>query len=1071
MCKNKDIEHELVEQIFQETHYRDEQGRFVVEIPMNPNVEELGSSRAIALKRFFMLERKFEKDEAFKQQYVEFMREYESLGHMRLATEEPLPDEPVYYIPHHGVISSGKFRVVFDGSCKTDKGISLNDAQMIGEKLQRNLFEHIMRFRRHRIGIIADIKKMYRMVKIVPKQWNVQRIFWRENKYEPIKEYQLIVVTYGLASSAHCAVRAMNEGAKTFREKYPEAVQSIENNFYMDDGMFGAETTSKAIKLAKEIKYVLSTAGFELCKWRSNDNELLEALAGVAGQSVSLSNEEHTFVLGLKWLTHSDEFAYEVKQEEISGNLTKRNILGKIAQFHDPNGYIEPVIASAKCLIQNLWKAKLDWDTPVSIEWSNEWKEIWNLIHYLEQIRIPRWLGIHRNVQIQLHGFADASNRAYGAVIYLRMVDLDGIINTNLLFSKSKVAPIKKVTIPRLELAAAELLSKLYVSVSQAMELQNVPYFLWSDSSITLQWMNKELCDLKLFVANRVKTIKKNTSIQNWFHVRTKENPADLVSRGLRANEIVQNSLWWHGPSWLSKSQEDWPEPMQINQLKPLKGMLTELKVHSAFKEDSALSIFVKNHKEPVKILNYSNNLCKLQRIISYVIRIEICKRKNRAKPKKAIKSENISNVIKASLILPSEIEKSSALRYFIKMEQSRAYSRESNYFKERKNNPQAGIKYPENSKLNSLSPYMDENELIRAKGRLSSAYCSEDTKHPVIIPNDSRLSELLIIQAHSETNHGHVQQIMQYIRTNFWISKLRSESRRHVHKCIVCARYNKGFEEQLMASLPADRMRRNRAFLITGVDYCGPIEITERYKSRSNTRKCWIAIFVCMVTRAVHIDIIADLSAAEFIACFERFINRRGHCNKLYSDNGTSFVGAYKEIKIAYKNWDVPEVHEHLNKRRTEWIFMKPAAPHQGGIYEAAVKSAKFHLKRIIGARKYTYGNLMTLLIQIEAILNSRPMYALSDDPNDMQALRPGHFIIGESFIVPPPIEVPNQTNNSIKRIREEQRAMLENFWKRWENEYLTTLLQRKKWTKEKEHFRLGQLALIADENLAPAR
>lgn len=232
----------------------------------------------------------------------------------------------------------------------------------------------------------------------------------------------------------------------------------------------------------------------------------------------------------------------------------------------------------------------------------------------------------------------------------------------------------------------------------------------------------------------------------------------------------------------------------------------------------------------------------------------------------------------------------------------------------------------------------------------------------------------------------------------------------------------NKKFETQLMSELPADRIRKNRTFLVSGVDYTGPIEIVERYKSRSNKRKFWIAIFVCMVTRAVHIDIVCDLSAAEFISCFKRFICKRGHCNRLYSDNGTSFVGAYKELKVAFKNWNAPEVHEHLNKRGTEWIFMKPAAPHQGGIYEAAVKSAKYHLKRVIGAKSYSYGVLMTLLCKIEAILNSRPICALNDDAHDMQILTPGHFLIGESLILPPSVNVPSQSDNSVKRIRDEQ-------------------------------------------------
>lgn len=205
--------------------------------------------------------------------------------------------------------------------------------------------------------------------------------------------------------------------------------------------------------------------------------------------------------------------------------------------------------------------------------------------------------------------------------------------------------------------------------------------------------------------------------------------------------------------------------------------------------------------------------------------------------------------------------------------------------------------------------------------------------KHPIIVPNSTRLSWLIIANAHNCTKHGSVQVMMQFIRQNLWIPRLRNELRLYVHKCVICKRFNATFENQLMADLPADRVNPNRAFLITGVDYAGPIEIVERYKSRSNKRKAWIAIFVCMVTRAVHIDAVTDLSSAAFIACYERFILRRGHCNTLYSDNGTTFVGADKELIKAYKNCSAPESMEHINNRGTTWKFMTPAAPHQGGI------------------------------------------------------------------------------------------------------------------------------------------
>lgn len=202
----------------------------------------------------------------FWNQYMEFMSKYERLGHMVEATEDPEPGFMVYYIPHHGIRSGRKFRVVFDGSCLTNKGIPLDDAQFIGPKLQRNLHEIIMRFRRHKIAISADIAKMYRQIGIVPEQWNLQRIFFRKSPSEPLKEYCLVVVTYGLASSSCLSVKCMNEGAEKYVLEFSEAVNAIKNDFYMDDCTTGMSDEEKAIKLARDIQHVLEQSGFDLTK-------------------------------------------------------------------------------------------------------------------------------------------------------------------------------------------------------------------------------------------------------------------------------------------------------------------------------------------------------------------------------------------------------------------------------------------------------------------------------------------------------------------------------------------------------------------------------------------------------------------------------------------------------------------------------------------------------------------------------------------------------------------------------------------------------------------------------------
>lgn len=325
---------------------------------------------------------------------------------------------------------------------------------------------------------------------------------------------------------------------------------------------------------------------------------------------------------------------------------------------------------------------------------------------------------------------------------------------------------------------------------------------------------------------------------------------------------------------------------------------------------------------------------------------------------------------------------------------------------------------------------------------------------------------------AHRKSHHGGIQVMMQQIRQNYWIPQLRDELKQYTRKCIECVRQQPVTQEQLMADLPADRVRPGRAFEVSGVDFAGPFNVkyVERDGSVITLVKAWVAVFVCMKTRAVHLDVINDLQSSTFLACFQRFVARRGHCYKMYSDNGTSFIGAEKEIAKAYKKWKSDGTLDSIGNKGTQWHFMTPAAPHQGGIYEGAVKSMKYHLKRVVGARTMEFTQFITLLCEVEAVMNSRPLTPLSDDPDDMQALTPGHFLIGQPLILPPPFEYTNESNTVGKGAWDERVQMREHFWRRWVNEYLTTLQERKKWRKEREGVKVGQLVLIRDETLQPA-
>lgn len=1046
----KSKEHQLVEKIFFDKYTRARNGRFSVPIPIDPKIKEIGDSRPMALKRFHILESRFDREPEFKEQYVNFMREYQELGHM-IKVDHTLPkSEMTYYIPHHGIITSGKFKVVFDCSCKTNKKISLNDAQLLGPKLQKDLFEIVLRARRHKVALSVDVKKMFRQIQIIPEQWDLQRIFWRESKNEPLKEYWLVTVIYGQKSSPTSAIMVMQEGAKLMSEQYPRAAESIKDDFYMDDCFTGAATEAEALQIAEDLKAIFSSMGFSLDKWKSESIELVEQLKGDQ-EPILIEEQDNQSILGLKWDLVRGEFTYRVKETEQLTKWTRRTVLSKVASLFDPLGHLSPVIFTAKVFMQQLWRKTSTWDEQLSNELQTEWILFWSKIKSIEQVRIQRWLGTTGNMQIELYGYCDASAKGYGAVIYVRTESQDGAIKVIQLAAKSRVAPLKIISIPRLELLAAALLAKLIKCVLNSMEWENIPYFLYSDSKTVLQWINKEPIDLKTFVGNRVSAIQEYTNVNSWAHVRTKENPADLVSRGLMPDELADNELWWKGPKWLSQSKEQWPKPIPLKQLEEEPVVQTEMKVHmiSKIKE---LTIKT-NDGNIIPLLDYTNNLNKIQLIYSYILRfVKGLKSKTKSKIDKRRRK------YKRLIFLPTNEEKGKALLYLVKREQQLAYAKELN-----------GIM--KGSEIESLYPIKDEQEILRVGGRLKHSACPYEMRVPMILPAKSRLSWLIIKDAHEETNHGHVQVMMQYIRARFWIPKLRLELRAFVQKCVKCKRYEHPMGEQLMGNLPFDRVNPCKPFLHTGVDYAGPILIKESLKTKTNKRKCWIVLFVCLNTRAIHLDIVTDLTSAAYIQCFKRFIGRRGACETLYSDNATTFVGASKELKEALKRWDIEETHKKLNSFGTKWAFMTAGAPHQGGIYEAGVKSTKYHLRRVIGNQSWTYEQYLTLLIEIEAILNSRPIYPLSDDPNDLQALTPGHFLFGEPLKVPARIDPPPNTNFTMKRIWAEAQSMKEHFWKRWVEEYLPTLQPRKKWRKENEGYKIGQLVIIRDENLPPAQ
>ncbi|XP_063901218.1 uncharacterized protein LOC135120827 [Zophobas morio] len=415
----------ICEKYFLEGSKRLENGRFSVKLPFVTNPPDIGESRNKALRLFYNLERRLHKDPHLFKQYSEFMATYLILGHM---TEVANPNNSGYFLSHHPVINESsittKLRVVFNASMQTTNNKSINDSLLVGPNLQQDLFGILIRFRFYKIVITGDIQKMYRQILLHEDHRKYQQIFWRDNINEPVKVFQLNTITYGFASSSYLATRCLLELARYAELEFPDAARTISTSFYVDDLICGGDTPEQAAQLLQEIKSILKGGGFELHKLNSNYPQVIYGNEQVGETyTVSLDKQGPTKTLGVLWDNNADAIRFSTWEKPASKvKVTKRIILSTVAKIFDPLGLVAPVTVTAKIILQKLWALKINWDESVPCDLYTIWKNFMKSLPELNSITIPRRV-IHDSTQVQLHGFCDASQYAYGACIYLRTMD------------------------------------------------------------------------------------------------------------------------------------------------------------------------------------------------------------------------------------------------------------------------------------------------------------------------------------------------------------------------------------------------------------------------------------------------------------------------------------------------------------------------------------------------------------------------------------------------------------------------------------------------------------------------
>ena len=641
-------------------------------------------------------------------------------------------------------------------------------------------------------------------------------------------------------------------------------------------------------------------------------------------------------------------------------------------------GGYSPLTTPAKIIIQELWKRNVGWDDQVPPDLLEQWKSVATALENVE-MELPRsYLGSGSAVQ-QLHVFVDASKVAYGAAAYLTHDD-----RSVLVLSKSKVAPLKilgreKPTIPLLEIMAAVLGTEIASTIIRVFRENgiNVSVTLWSDNQAVLYQIHQSNPHKCQVVENRTKKIKTFNNAHNaiWRYVPTASNPADLLTRGISLDHFHSSSLWRSGPEWLAKPADHptWDV-----------GQHSSLAVHFVQSVPVAPLVVEMPETNISAVINPMKfNWQSLLRVTVYVRRF--CNkllakwRKNREstqqEPQRTTADQSTDNAIVASDILEAEL-------LWIRTEQAKFLQTELAYLR-------SGTGYRP-SLVSQCDLFLDKDGIVRCGGRLRFSHLSQGTRHPIFIPRQSPIAELVIRFYHERIFHSGVGNTVNSIRQRYWITCAVQTVKSVLRTCCRCRREEgHAYVGPDHATLPDFRTMVSYPFTATGIDYTGAFEVT----TDQGDAKAYVVLFTCAASRAIHLELVNDATAKSFIQAFRRFVSHHSLPKKVVTDNGTNLVAGNKIIQELLNN---EEVRRYLTGLLIEVFTIPAGAPWQGGFYERLIGIVKSALKKAIGRTKLTFEELRTLVAEVRAVVNDRPLTKVSIDVNEKDALTPSHLMHG---------------------------------------------------------------------------
>lgn len=1073
-----------VEQLEQTVQLID--GRWHVGLPWrNPDCT-MPDTYCNALKRLEGVERKMKKDTGYAERYAERIEHLLSNSFAR-ELKDAQRTERTWHLPHFGVDNPNKrkLRLVFDAANEVE-GLCLNDYLLKGPDLLTSLFGIMLRFREDRIAVTGDIQDMFLRIKILLSDQDALRFLWRESPDDPVRTYAMTSLIFGAKCSPFIAQFVKNKNAQRYESSMPAAVDAIVNSHYMDDYIQSLPDEKTAIDMVHNISHIHKEGGFHMRNWTSNSVAVLDSVPkdtlGTEAVKFKIDQQcDGERTLGLIWYPSSDELAFDVSFKRIPEAImqgkerpTKRIMLRVVMSIYDVYGFLSPFTIQGKIMLQATWRSKISWDDAIPKDLYCKWLKWIELLQLIDKIRIPRCYQsipmcasettdepasdaaavaratemttnaptqagyekcydarftatkdsphpeCYRN--LQLHVFSDAGQQALCAAAYWRWISSDNKTCVALVASKCRVAPVKPVTMPRLELQAALLAARLAHTIATEHKLKPEQRYFWCDSTTVLYWLRNNTRTYKAFEANRLGEIDDLTGVSEWRYVPTKLNIADIATRDVFNYDCFVNE-WFRGPQFLYKDTTCWPHDVVEPENKDLINLVTDC------------TVGINNSSDlPVPDVKAFSSWLRLLRSAAAVLKfINKCKK--------------LTSIDESVMMKQAEC-------LLLKKAQADSFCAEINLLK-------CGKCIPRDSRLRNLSPYLDEQGLLRVGGRIDAVSdVALETKRPYIIDGRHPITKLIVRHYHVKAAHGNQEAVVNHLKQMYWVIRIRPAVKEVASKCFFCRLRRVKPAVPRMGDLPEARMAHHqRPFTFCGIDLFGPMEVVVGRRRE----KRYGVLFTCLTIRAIHIELVHFLTTDSLIMALRRMSCRRGWPRYIYSDNGTNLRGADVELSKAMQELDDDALRTEAVNNGALWTFIPPVSPHWGGAWERLIRSVKSSLRVILKERAPKDEVLRTLLVEVENIVNGRPLTHVSVEPGSTESLTPNHFLIGSSSNLPTAGVFDDSDLFLRKQWRQAQR-LADMYWQRWLKEYLPTLVPRTKWHQEQNPLKVGDLVFIAD-------